>query len=417
MNRASYSPKENWPFINYLETGSITDNRVSKLKRLVPGEDRVPSRARRKISTSDIVYSTVRPNQKHYGWLKDVPKNLLASTGFAVISGRDGVSDSGFLYWFLIQDHIVKYLQSIAEDSTSAYPSIRPSDIELLPVSLPPFEDQRAISYVLEVLDDKIELNRRMCQTLEEMAQALFKSWFVDFDPVRAKMEGRWRPGESLPGLPAHLYDLFPDRLVDSELGPIPIGWRISTLGEVAEELRRNTSADDIGDSPYISLAQMPRKSITLFEWTTANEVVSSKLGFKKWEFLFGKLRPYFHKVGVAPIDGVCSTDIVVVRPRLPSWFGFVLGHLSSAEFVHYTNAGSTGTRMPRTSWKVMANYELVVPQEELVRRYNKLSRPLIDKIVESTHGSRCVIDLRDTLLPRLVSGELRIPVVEYVTS
>ena len=88
-------------------------------------------------------------------------------------------------------------------------------------------EQQRAIAHVLGTLDDKIELNRRMNETLEEMARALFKSWFVDFDPVRAKMDGRWRPGESLPGLPAHLYDLFPDRLVDSELGPIPEGWEV----------------------------------------------------------------------------------------------------------------------------------------------------------------------------------------------
>ena len=98
--------------------------------------------------------------------------------------------------------------------------------------SLPPLPEQRAIAHVLGTLDDKIELNRRMNETLEEMARALFKSWFVDFDPVRAKMEGRWRRGESLPGLPADLYDLFPDRLVPSELGEIPEGWEVKTLGK-----------------------------------------------------------------------------------------------------------------------------------------------------------------------------------------
>ena len=100
-----------------------------------------------------------------------------------------------------------------------------------IPLLTPPLDEQRAIAHVLGTLDDKIELNRRMNETLEAMARALFRSWFVDFEPVRAKMEGRWRPGESLPGLPAHLHPLFPDRLVPSELGDIPEGWEVRTIG------------------------------------------------------------------------------------------------------------------------------------------------------------------------------------------
>ncbi len=132
------------------------------------------------------------------------------------------------------------YYQLLAQDingmdSGSAIPSTSREDFYGIPVSLPPLPEQRAIAHILGTLDDKIELNRRMNETLEEMARELFKSWFVDFDPVRAKMEGRWRPGESLPGLPAEHYDLFPDRLVDSELGEIPEGWAVKTLGDVVE--------------------------------------------------------------------------------------------------------------------------------------------------------------------------------------
>ena len=235
LNDSTYSPKEAWPIINYLDTGNITENRVSDIQQLVAGVDEIPSRARRKVRPGDIVYSTVRPNQKHFGLLKNIPDHFLASTGFAVMRGRDGIADTGFLYWFLAQDHIVDYLHSIAENSTSAYPSIRPSDLEQLTVSLPPLPEQRAIAHVLGTLDDKIELNRRMNETLEAMARALFKSWFVDFEPVRAKMEGRWRLGESLPGLPAKHYDLFPDRLVDSELGVIPEGWGVKALPEIMD--------------------------------------------------------------------------------------------------------------------------------------------------------------------------------------
>ena len=108
-------------------------------------------------------------------------------------------------------------------------------ELRSLNVSIPPLPEQLAIARILGTLDDKIELNRRMNETLEAMARVLFKSWFVDFEPVRAKMDGRWRRGESLPGLPADVWDLFPDRLVDSELGEIPEGWGVEMLGEVVE--------------------------------------------------------------------------------------------------------------------------------------------------------------------------------------
>ncbi len=127
--------------------------------------------------------------------------------------------------------------QLLANTSQVGVPSIAQpvTYLRTLRVPLPTIPEQRAIAHVLGTLDDKIELNRRMNETLEQMARALFKSWFVDFDPVRAKMEGRWRAGQSLPGMPAHLYDLFPSRLVPSELGEVPEGWEVKALGELVE--------------------------------------------------------------------------------------------------------------------------------------------------------------------------------------
>jgi len=187
INDSTYSPKEAWPFINYLDTGNVTGNCISEIQHLIAGNNTIPSRARRKVQPGDIVYSTVRPDQRHFGLLKEVPENFLASTGFAVIRGKDGLAFTDFIYWFLTQDHIVDHLHTIAEHSVSAYPSIRPSDIERLVLRLPPLPEQRAIAHVLGTLDDKIELNRRTNETLEAMARALFKSWFIDFDPVHAK--------------------------------------------------------------------------------------------------------------------------------------------------------------------------------------------------------------------------------------
>ena len=263
-------------------------------------------------------------------------------------------------------------------------------------------EEQRAIARILGTLDDKIELNRRMNETLEAMARALFKSWFVDFDPVRAKAQGRY------PGLPRPLAALFSARLVHSALGEIPEGWTVGNLGDVAEHIRHSVQPHQIDpETPYIALEHMPMRCIALSNWTTGVGIESNKFEFRRGDLLFGKLRPYFHKVGVAPTDGVCSTDIVVVRPQQQAWFGFVLGHVSSVEFVHHTDAGSTGTRMPRTNWNEMARYRLVLPPVSIAKAFDTLIRSSLERIISNIHESRTLASQRDALLPKLTSGEL----------
>ena len=168
--------------------------------------------------------------------------------------------DPGYLRYFLVSPEMQTILLSWA-GSGGTRNALTKGMIESLEISLPPLSDQHAIAHVLGTLDDKIELNRRMNETLEEMVRALFKSWFVDFGPVRAKMEGRWRRGQSLPGLPADLYDLFPDRLVDSELGEIPEGWEVKELDSIAEFLNglalQKYPAGSGDALPVIKIAQL----------------------------------------------------------------------------------------------------------------------------------------------------------------
>jgi type I restriction enzyme S subunit len=307
----------------------------------------------------------------------------------------------GYLYWLLRTPQYRGYCRAHATGTTNL--GLARDDFLAFPAPEPSFEQLKLVD-TLTVLDDKLELNRRMSETLEAMARALFKSWFVDFDPVRAKAEGRD------PGLPRPIADLFPDRLVDSELGEIPEGWDIKQFGDVAEHPRRTVQPGSIGpDMPYIALEHMPRRCIALSEWGVAAGLESNKFEFKAGEILFGKLRPYFHKVGVAPVDGVCSTDIVVVVPKEPHWFSFVLGVVSSDEFVEFTNAGSTGTKMPRTSWADMARYELVKPPITIAKAFTDRMRPSVERIIAGIHESRSLAALRDALLPRLISGDLRV--------
>ena len=306
----------------------------------------------------------------------------------------------------------------------SAQPILNKSGFGQFDILLPPLPEQRAIAHILGTLDDKIELNRRMNQTLEELARALFKSWFVDFDPVHAKatlkdhattrphVGSDWRIERArayLESMDPEIAALFPDSFVDSELGPIPEGWEVKALGECAAQRRRGVSPEQIdAGTPYIALEHMPKRCIALPQWGTAGGLASSKFRFEQRDILFGKLRPYFHKVGVAPIGGVCSTDIVVISPVSDDWFGFVLGHASSSEFVQYTDATSTGTKMPRTNWTDMSRYQVPLPGHKLAAVFARSMQPPIDRIVSSIQESRFLKAVREALLPKLISGKLR---------
>lgn len=165
-NTDSYSPKEQWEFVNYLDTGNITDNCIDSIQYIDVNNEKLPSRAKRKVKKDSIIYSTVRPNQRHFGIIKSQPENFLVSTGFAVIDTDERALDADFLYYLLTQDAFVEMLHAIAEQSTSAYPSIKPSDIEDLEIEIPDLATQKKIAVILRSLDLKIKLNTEINDNL-----------------------------------------------------------------------------------------------------------------------------------------------------------------------------------------------------------------------------------------------------------
>lgn len=178
-NADSYSPKEEWKFVNYLDTGNITDNRIDSIQCIDVENDKLPSRARRKVKKNSIIYSTVRPNQRHFGIIKTQPENFLVSTGFAVIDVDAGMLDADFLYYLLTQPTLVEALHAIAEQSTSAYLSIKPSDIEDLEIEIPELATQKKIADILGSLDRKITQNTEVNENLQEQAQTLYTNMFI----------------------------------------------------------------------------------------------------------------------------------------------------------------------------------------------------------------------------------------------
>ena len=288
----------------------------------------------------------------------------------------------------------------------SAQPGANAKQLGAFAVQLIPRVLQDASVEMLRTIDHRITLLRETNATLEAIAQALFKSWFVDFDPVRAKMEGR-----APEGMDDATAALFPDALEETELGPVPRGWKTGTLGDVAQTARRQLQVSDLNaDLNYVGLEHVPRKSLSLTEWGNAEGLESAKAAFAEGDILFGRLRPYFHKVVVAPFSGVCSTDILVCQPIRPEYSGVVTMHLFSEALIQYADRLSNGAKMPRVSWKDLAVYPISVPPPQVAEAYNKSLQSLMDRMKANIHQAQTLATLRDTLLPRLISGQLRVP-------
>lgn len=182
INANSLTQKDMFHEIMYLDTGNITRNEIDNIQILNITMDKIPSRAKRKVKDKTIIYSTVRPNQEHYGFLENPSDNFIVSTGFSTIDVYDDNTDEKFIYYLLTQKHVTDYLHTIGENSVSSYPSINPDDIANLKFTVPYLKTQQSIAAVLSALDKKIALNKQINARLEEMAKTLYDYWFVQFD-------------------------------------------------------------------------------------------------------------------------------------------------------------------------------------------------------------------------------------------
>ena len=353
------------------------------------------------------------------------PEGWLNQHVFRVTTGAD--VDRTFFYYLL------RYLKpnfvGIARNKqTTGLGHVTKHDLETMEVGLPPLLEQRAIAHVLGTLDDKIELNRRMNETLEEIARALFKSWFVDFDPVRAKMEGRWRRGESLPGLPADLYDLFPDRLVDSELGEIPEGWEVKAFGELLDDVIGGDWGKDSPDpinSECVSIIRgtdLPNLrnggiGAVPFRYTTEKKVKRRMLqdgdivievsGGSPTQSTGRSMIMTRDLLARFPAAVVCASFCRRFRPR--SWTEGLLAYqnlnyLHSVEKMWEYQLQSTGISNFQT--KRFLEEELILwPNDSLAMAYSDILSPIVRRM--TSNESKTLAETRDSLLPRLVSGEI----------
>lgn len=341
-----------------------------------------------KFLPGDILFARITPcleNGKIAQYQAAVGQAGFGSTEFFVFRARSGVSDSGFIYYLATSDLIKKP----AEKSMSGASGRQRADLKSivdLEVPAPPLPTQRKIATILSTYDDLIENNRRRIMIIEEMAQNLYREWFVKFR------------------FPGHQHTRF----IDSPLGRIPEGWKVTTLGNLADQIRNSVNPDSLDpETPYFGLEHLPRKSISLTHWGLAGELQSTKLLFKKGDILFGKIRPYFHKVGVAPLPGVCSSDAIVIRPRSADWFGLVLCCTSSVEFVEQATATSQGTKMPRANWDVLVKYQIPIPPQPILGQFTEYINDNLSQLHNFVFRNQTLRCTRNLLLPKLISGEV----------
>lgn len=366
-NQRTYSSKEDWKFVNYLDTGNITMNQVDEIQYINTSMDKLPSRAKRKVRFNSIIYSTVRPNQLHYGIIKNQPENFLVSSGFTVIDVDFDKAIPEYIYYVLTQQEITEYLQSIAEQSVSAYPSIKPSDIENLEVPLPDRKTQEKIVSILKSIDEKIVQNNEINNNLEHQAQAIFKNSFVDFSP----------------------FD-----------GIQPHSWTISSLGTITNMVAGGDKPKVIStiqteDCPYPIYANGLREN-GLYGYTNTPKICD--------ESVTVSARGTVGFVCIRHIPYVPIVRLVVLIPNI---------ELVSVKYLYLylkqLNITGTGTTQQQLTIPDFKKTPILIPDKETMSKFTNVITPLFLKIWANEKENSNLLALRDTLLPQLISGKLEV--------
>lgn len=341
------------------------------------------------------VFSSSGPNSFH---------NVAKVEGPGVIIGRKGTLGSVFYsdrsYWphdttLWSKDlkgnnakfvyYALQRIDMTLFDTGAANPTLNRNHVHNLPIFIPERSTQDRIAAILSAYDDLIENNRRRIVLLEELARQLHKEWFVRF------------------GFPGHEHI----KIIDG----VPEGWESMELADCVEIVKDTADPKSLEpDTPYIGLEHLPRRSITLSEWETAEKVESGKFRFLEKDIIFGKIRPYFHKVGFTLLNGITSSDAIVMRPKNAAWWACVLMEVSSDRFVALASQTvKEGSKMPRANWDVLKKHVLALPPEGLRQTFNEQIEAIAAQTKSLSLAIAQAAKARDLLLPKLMSGAIAV--------
>ena len=382
INKSTLSSKENWSTLKYLDTGNITENQIDTLQIFQKGE-KLPSRAKRKVEKGTIIYSTVRPNQKHFGYFDTYSDDLVVSTGFATLDVMDPRVNSKYLYYLLTQNSVISQLQSIGENSTSSYPSIRPEDIGNLSFMFPDIDIQNKIADILTSIDKKIQINNQINQELEAMAKTLYDYWFVQFDFP----DQNGKPYKSSGGKMVYNPELKRE---------IPEGWGVESVGNLLDKVTKaekieNNSIEFVGRIPVIDQSQ---KYIAGF---TNNQ--SSLIQPQNGHVIFGDHTRVVKFINFDYARGADGTQVLISNNENIS--NILLYHM--IEDFDLSNYGYA------RHFKFLKEKLVIVPDKKISLKFANKADVIYKKIRNNIFENQELNQLRDWLLPMLMNGQVKV--------
>lgn len=386
--------------IQYLDTGNITRNRIDNVQILNRNKTSFPSRAQRKVKDKTIIYSTVRPIQEHFGFLCKPADNFIVSTGFLTIDVKDQQVDPKFLYYALTQKNITAYLQTIATNNVSSYPSINPADVGNLKLDIPKEKKhQQAIAVVLTAIDQKISLNHRINAELENMAKTLYDYWFVQFDFPNKN----GKPYKSSGGKMVWIAELK---------RKIPERWEVRSLADITNVSNEQLNPLDAPNKEFKHYSIPAYDEFGTYKIENGKEIKSNKFVVKNADVLVSKLNPWFNRVvySTDEKDTICSTEFVVWRTAKVSIKNYLYMIARDASFRAYCTQSATGTSNShkRVNPTVMMKYKIVY-NEAIAEKFGNILGSTIKMYAKNQIENSNLSELRDWILPMLMNGQVRV--------
>ena len=343
------------------------------------------------VEEDDIVM--IRYGSKTAGMVSSGVSGAIANNMFQIKIKEKNIVDKNFLYWTLRQEGVYKSLNN--SQSSSTMPAITFDMIGNLIINIPDLVNQKKITSILSAYNHLIENNTRRIQILEEMAQRIYKEWFVDF---------------KYPG-----YEN--DQMIDSDLGMIPEGWEAGKLDMIARLVKNKYDDQLHSNFPLLDLSRIPRKSNSISDFGESNEITTARIIFKKSKILFGAIRPYFHKVVYCPNDGITNSSVFVIENRDGFSNMYLFSNLFSKSTVKWASQHSGGTKMPVIGWSVFKNMPVIIPRTEILIKFDQILNPMLQKISNFVHKNQNLKKTRSLLLPKLISGKRDVSDLDIDTS
>ncbi|QEF38836.1 restriction endonuclease subunit S [Helicobacter pylori] len=396
INQNNYTKEDNYKKVCYLDTDNITNNRINAFLKIDLTKEKLPSRAKRKCSLNSIIYSSVRPNQRHFGIIKEIPKNFLVSTAFIVIDVIDLEKlDPDYLYYYITQDKITHYLQCIAECGTSSYPSITPLDFLNIKIKLYPLETQQKIARTLSILDQKIENNHKINELLHKILELLYEQYFVRFDFLDENNKPYQTSGGKMK-FSKELNRLIPNDFEVKTLGEL-ITWisgsqppKSCHIYEYKEGYIRFIQNRDYSSNDYITYIPISKNNKICYQY----DIMIDKYGEA------GAVR-----FGLQGAYNVALSKISVLNQSMQE---YIRSYLNSKPIKKYlSNACMASTRSSLNENHIYS-LMLPIPPINLLQKYEKIAKNIITAIIKNNQSTQTLTALRDFLLPLLLKQQVK---------